>query len=619
MLNRAKNDFKLTEINKNTGNSHFVKILSEKTDMMKTIANQSKGKKAAIKQNIVPIDGGSAFIADNRTKTVCQRKLQETINTHSNRMSSLIKRRNGLPNQLKSGIESLSGYSMDDVRVHYNSPKPAQLQALAYAQGTDIHLGPGQEKHLPHEAWHVVQQKQGRVRPTMQFWKRSGHSDHSNASGKSGIDINDDASLEREADVMGTKASQFPGHPVAIDAKSSKVANSQVVQRVRKSANAKVGLEIETTLPVFNAYKNSKITKKLGVENYQQVISGYDESKASEKEAAAYKTADTELRFQYDPGYQHLIHEVPGMWKAEVDHPPINRRLYKEGKLYSDSAIEIVTVPVKTLAEAEKILVSVDTWLNNIVKNCKTKPYTVGKYTFDIPSTVTNKILFNDELWGNIQVNVGANLGDLISTHLANLDTISNENDTQKKHAEAMEQFWNDTFWDAVVNHLKKNLLINDWDSYYLRNVSFYYLYTAAAYYFGVNDPNKQQIKNYFPILSKTDINQQIALSQWAKKDHWASNDYQIRWGLGDAILANLPAEVLGNEDYMKFIRFAVDQLKRNEEPFPHVKQNINSINEPDQLRLDDGSYAGVYEIRDTQDSTIRQKFWINTWKRFLE
>ena len=45
---------------------------------------------------------------------------------------------------------------MDDVNVHYNSNKPAQLQAHAYAQGTDIHLGPGQEKHLPHEAWHVV-------------------------------------------------------------------------------------------------------------------------------------------------------------------------------------------------------------------------------------------------------------------------------------------------------------------------------------------------------------------------------------------------------------------------------------------------------------------------------
>jgi hypothetical protein len=75
----------------------------------------------------------------------------------------------GLPDHLKSGVEHLSGYSLDDVKVHYNSDKPAQLQAHAYAQGTDIHIGPGQEKHLPHEAWHVVQQKQGRVRPTMQM------------------------------------------------------------------------------------------------------------------------------------------------------------------------------------------------------------------------------------------------------------------------------------------------------------------------------------------------------------------------------------------------------------------------------------------------------------------
>ncbi|NDV67379.1 hypothetical protein D0T66_00510 [Dysgonomonas sp. 25] len=45
---------------------------------------------------------------------------------------------------------------MDDVRVHYNSAKPAQLQALAYAQDTDIHIAPGQEQHLPHEVWYVV-------------------------------------------------------------------------------------------------------------------------------------------------------------------------------------------------------------------------------------------------------------------------------------------------------------------------------------------------------------------------------------------------------------------------------------------------------------------------------
>ncbi len=71
----------------------------------------------------------------------------------------------GLPDKLKTGIESLSGMSMDHVKVHYNSSKPAQLNALAYTQGNEIHLSPGQERLLPHEAWHVVQQAQGRVSP----------------------------------------------------------------------------------------------------------------------------------------------------------------------------------------------------------------------------------------------------------------------------------------------------------------------------------------------------------------------------------------------------------------------------------------------------------------------
>lgn len=100
----------------------------------------------------------------------------------------------GLPGNLKSGIESLSGMDISDVRVHYNSSKPSQLNAHAYAQGSEIHLGAGQEKHLPHEAWHTVQQRQGRVQPTMEM---------------GGEKINDDAALEREADAMGEKALQY--------------------------------------------------------------------------------------------------------------------------------------------------------------------------------------------------------------------------------------------------------------------------------------------------------------------------------------------------------------------------------------------------------------------------
>ena len=98
----------------------------------------------------------------------------------------------GIPDGLKAGMESVSGLSLNDVSVHRNSDKPAQLQAHAYAQGTDVHLAPGQEKHLPHELGHVVQQKQGRVAPTTQL--------------KGEVPINDSTSLEKEADTLGAKA-----------------------------------------------------------------------------------------------------------------------------------------------------------------------------------------------------------------------------------------------------------------------------------------------------------------------------------------------------------------------------------------------------------------------------
>lgn len=100
-----------------------------------------------------------------------------------------------LPEYLKSGIENLSGHSMDGVKVHYNSPQPEQLQAHAFAQGTDIHLESGQDRHLPREAWHVVQKKEGRVQPTIQM--------------SAAPNIHDDKSLEHEADVMGNKAMQL--------------------------------------------------------------------------------------------------------------------------------------------------------------------------------------------------------------------------------------------------------------------------------------------------------------------------------------------------------------------------------------------------------------------------
>ncbi|MBX7224095.1 MAG: DUF4157 domain-containing protein [Blastocatellia bacterium] len=124
--------------------------------------------------------------------------------------------RTGLPDDLKTGMESLSGLSLDDVNVHYNSDKPAQLQALAYTQGTDIHVAPGEEKNLAHEAWHVVQQKQGRVAPTTQL---------------QGVAVNDDTGLEREADAMGAQASRYQGPVQRMKSPRAGLIGAPIVQR----------------------------------------------------------------------------------------------------------------------------------------------------------------------------------------------------------------------------------------------------------------------------------------------------------------------------------------------------------------------------------------------------
>jgi len=96
-----------------------------------------------------------------------------------------------LPAPVQTGIENLTGCSMDTVKLHFNSVKPAQLKALANAQGTDIHIK--EEQHLPHEEWHVVQQKEGMVKPTTQL---------------KGTPVSDDQALEKEADQMGKKAAK---------------------------------------------------------------------------------------------------------------------------------------------------------------------------------------------------------------------------------------------------------------------------------------------------------------------------------------------------------------------------------------------------------------------------
>ena len=128
----------------------------------------------------------------------------------------------GLPDPLKAGLESLSGLAMDDVRVHYNSARPARVSAHAYTRGADIHLAAGQEEHLPHEAWHAVQQMQGRVRPTHAL--------------PNGVPGSQDEGLEREADVMGRRA-ELVGHGRPTLRRSTSDGGPGVLPRVTVAGN----------------------------------------------------------------------------------------------------------------------------------------------------------------------------------------------------------------------------------------------------------------------------------------------------------------------------------------------------------------------------------------------
>ncbi|WP_267221313.1 DUF4157 domain-containing protein [Dyella silvae] len=188
--------------------------------------------------------------ADNRSTSAAQRKLQQMASIgpqagEARRVQLMAddapgragpviqdkENHTGLPDALKSGIETLSGYSMDGVKVHYNSNKPHQLQAHAYAQGTDIHLATGQERHLPHEAWHVVQQSMGRVKPTMSA---------------GGVHINDDPSLEREADAMGERALQYKKESDGSRTSRGVGARQHIAQKRIVQRYLKVGVEDHT-------------------------------------------------------------------------------------------------------------------------------------------------------------------------------------------------------------------------------------------------------------------------------------------------------------------------------------------------------------------------------------
>ncbi len=107
----------------------------------------------------------------------------------------------GMPEAVQAKMENAFGQDFSNVNIHANSSESANMGALAHAQGNDIHFAPGQynpesqsgQELLGHELTHVVQQREGRVQPTAEV---------------GGVAVNDQESLESEADALGSQAAR---------------------------------------------------------------------------------------------------------------------------------------------------------------------------------------------------------------------------------------------------------------------------------------------------------------------------------------------------------------------------------------------------------------------------
>jgi len=145
--------------------------------------------------------GGPHVLATLQRKVSAETKepLQRTpIPEDEEKLTQRKENRTGIPDAVKQRAETALKTDFSDVRVHANSAKAPEVGATAYTQGTDIHFAPGSyspnsssgRSLLGHELTHVIQQAQGRVKPTTSV---------------AGVPVNDNPSLEQEADRLGGK------------------------------------------------------------------------------------------------------------------------------------------------------------------------------------------------------------------------------------------------------------------------------------------------------------------------------------------------------------------------------------------------------------------------------
>lgn len=164
-------------------------------------------KTAAVRSETQTMDGTSELALNPSAHTLLTLAIEKSPRQTAQRQrishsfgSPVQKKQNhtGMPDEVKTKMETHFNTDLSSVRVHTDSPTAGQVGALAYTQGDDVHFAPGRyqpdtaqgKQLLGHELTHVVQQREGRVAPTGEV---------------GGMPVNDDPKLEQEADMMGKK------------------------------------------------------------------------------------------------------------------------------------------------------------------------------------------------------------------------------------------------------------------------------------------------------------------------------------------------------------------------------------------------------------------------------
>lgn len=261
----------------------------------------------------------------------------------------------GLPDAMKHKVEHLSGYSMDDVNVHFNSDKPVQLNAHAYAQGTDIHIASGKEKFLPHELWHVVQQKQGRVSSTLQL--------------AGNIQINDESGLESEADMMGEKIAgtasdqnRFKPDRLAPNTLRQAPTHSEVIQGafVVDQGTAWRDTETDIIYQQIDALSDNRVV--LSAQNGETFIIALGEDGAWNR---VHQPATVTLTPHRDRGYRvdadfdgiHAVDVLHGLGMINKDDLPYSAHGNIRSQEFRDFFADIPSLPRGTQPSSEYLQV----------------------------------------------------------------------------------------------------------------------------------------------------------------------------------------------------------------------------------------------------------------------